>query len=57
MNMYQEAVHCRQQAACFEGRPEEVLLLHLAQEFERLARLRSQHRSQVAVSADSAPWS
>ncbi len=32
-----EAEECRRQAHCYLGRPEAPVLLHMAQEFDRLA--------------------
>jgi hypothetical protein len=41
-----EAAHCREQARCFAGRPEEALLIQLAGAFEKLRSARNGRRQQ-----------
>lgn len=43
-----EAERCRLHAAAFEGRPEKVILLRLASEFDRLSLLSPKKRRQPA---------
>jgi hypothetical protein len=57
VSLGQEAVHCREQAAHFKDRPEEVLLLHLAREFERLANINRRQRTSAITEVVPAPWS
>jgi hypothetical protein len=38
LNLHDEAQDCRRKALCYVGRPEAPFLLHLARQFDRLAR-------------------
>lgn len=48
-----EAERCRLHAAAFEGRPEKLILLRLASEFDRLSLLSPKKRRQPAENDQS----